>query len=157
MDIWKAIPGYEEYEVSTLGNVRSLKYGKIRMLKQRILDYDYRLVKISINGIQKHFLVHRLAAITFLGLAPESKLEVDHLNDNPADNRLINLKVVTPRENSGRAQSKKRNLPTGVTFYSRKNKFRARIYLDKKIKHLGYFSTQEEASAAYQEALKEIN
>jgi hypothetical protein len=156
MEIWKAPPVTEEYEISTLGDVRSLKYGKIRMLKQRILDHDYRLVRISINGIQKDFLVHRLAAMTFLGLAPESKLEVDHLNDNPADNRLINLKVVTPRENSGRAQSKKRDLPTGVTFYSRRNKFGARIYFEKKVHFLGYYKTAEEASAAYQEALKEI-
>ncbi len=157
MEIWKTPPLTEEYEVSTLGGVRSLKYGKILVLKQRIMDHNYRNVKLRINGTCKQFLVHRLVAMTFLGLDPQSKLEVDHLNNNPSDNRLVNLKVVTPRENSTRAHSKNRDLPTGVTFFPRKNKFGARIYFKKKLHYLGYYATPEEASEVYQKALKEIN
>ena len=157
MEIWKVIPGYEDYAVSSEGNVRSLKYNKIKELKQRNLELDYKLVSFRFKGKIKHFLVHRLVANVFLNLNLNSKMEVDHLNDNPADNRLINLKVVTPRENTGRAKAKKRNLPTGVTFYLRRNKFGARIYYNNKIHFLGYYKTAEEASEAYQEALKEIN
>lgn len=41
IEYWKPIPGYEEYEVSNLGRVRSLKFGKMRILKTVIQKVIY--------------------------------------------------------------------------------------------------------------------
>jgi hypothetical protein len=154
--IWKAVPGYENYEVSNLGKVRSLNYlghGKIKELSPAIVNGRYKLTLRS-NKKSKRFYLHQVIAMTFLDHTPDRyNLIVDHINNNPLDNRCENLQVVSVRINV--TKDKVRSLPTGVS--QRGNRFQARIYLDKKIKHLGYFSTQEKASAAYQEALKEIN
>lgn len=157
MEIWKAVPGYEGlYEASTLGNVRSLNYlghGKIKELSLAIVNGRYKLTLRS-NGKSKKFYLHQVIAMTFLNHIPDYyNLVVDHINNNPLDNRLENLQVVTVRKNV--TKDKDRSLPTGVS--KKGNKFQSRIYLNKKVNHLGYFYTQEEASEAYQKALKEIN
>lgn len=41
MEIWKTIPNYEDYQVSNLGNVKSLKWGKERILKGALDDKGY--------------------------------------------------------------------------------------------------------------------
>jgi hypothetical protein len=156
MEIWKVVPGYENYEVSTLGKIRSLNYmghGKIKELNPAIVNGRYKLTLRS-NKKSKRFYLHQLVAMTFLGHVPDYyNLIVDHINNNPLDNRCENLQVVSVRINV--TKDKVRNLPTGVS--QKGNRFQARVYLDKKINHLGYFSTPEEASEAYKKALKEIN
>lgn len=59
---------------------------------------DYLSVSLSHKGVVKHFLVHRLIAITFLE-NPENKPEVNHKNGDVQDNSLENLEWVTSREN----------------------------------------------------------
>ena len=91
--------------------------------------------------------------MTFLNHVPSGhKFVVDHKNNNSLDNRLKNLQIITHRENS--TKDRKRNLPTGVSFKG--NKYQARIQINGKNKHLGYFLTPEEASNAYQNHLKLI-
>jgi hypothetical protein len=69
IEIWKDILGYEGlYQVSNLGNVRSLNYrrsGKTKLLKQAT-DNGYKRVKLSKNGKKKKYWVHRLVAIAFI-------------------------------------------------------------------------------------------
>lgn len=47
---WKPIKGYENYEVSDLGNVRSLKYGKVKVLKRGISSSGYYHLNLCKNG-----------------------------------------------------------------------------------------------------------
>jgi hypothetical protein len=93
--------------------------------------------------------------MTFLGHQPNGyKLIVDHINKNKIDNRIENLQIITQRENISRSIDG--NFPTGVIFHKYHRKYQARILIDKKRKSLGYFSTPEEASQAYQNALKNL-
>lgn len=103
-EIWKAAKNFEGlYEVSTLGKVRSIQFhGKqrIKELKQFSGKCNYKFVKLRIwkNGYAKCYPVHRLVAETFLP-NPDNKPQVDHIDTNPANNKLSNLRWVTNLEN----------------------------------------------------------
>ena len=107
-EIWKPIKNYEGlYEVSNLGKVRRLKFingmynfNQIRECKQTLNTWGYMTVNLCKNGKSNTKRVHRLVAVAFLG---ESNLQIDHINGNKQDNRLVNLQYVTPKENTNRA------------------------------------------------------
>ena len=106
----------EGYEVSTLGNVRSLSYdktGKIVMLSPN-KSSRYLRVTLFKNGERRRFLVHRLVACTFIP-NPHNKLTVNHINENKHDNRVENLEWATHKEQSGHGtlQERKAKARTG--------------------------------------------
>jgi hypothetical protein len=76
---------------------------------------------------------------------------IDHINGIRDDNRIINLRVVSVRDNAKnrRPNSEKRSgLPHGVSL-KRNGRYFAQIQEGRKGRHLGYFATPEEAAAAY--------
>ena len=108
---WKDIPGYIGlYQASTFGRIKSLeryvKRGDILICrKERILKQflskkykKYLCVKLYKDGLKKTFTVHRLVWLTFKGEI-EDGLQINHINENPTDNRLENLNLMTPKEN----------------------------------------------------------
>lgn len=101
-EIWKDIPGYEGlYRVSTLGNVLSVNYahsGKPGILVQAKNGAGYPTVNLYKNGVLEQCFVHRLVSITFIP-NPEGKREVDHIDGNPKNNRVENLRWCTHQEN----------------------------------------------------------
>ena len=97
IEIWKPIENYENYLVSNLGNVKSLKTNKI--LKYSIHKKGYASIVMK----QKSFLVHRLVAKTFLEIV-DGKNKVNHINCIKDDNRLVNLEWVDSKENSQHAK-----------------------------------------------------
>ena len=106
MEIWKDIVGYEGlYQVSDLGNVRSLNYHRekrIKILSQIKRPNDYLSVVIYVNGKCKKYSVHRLVAETFIP-NPENKPQVNHINGDKTDNRVENLEWCTQSENQKHA------------------------------------------------------
>ena len=101
-EIWKPIVGYEGlYEVSNLGNVRSLNYngtGKIKILSCIIHNDGYYIVNLHKDGKQKTYKIHRLVAQAFIP-NPDNKPEVNHINEDKTDNRACNLNWMTSKEN----------------------------------------------------------
>ncbi|MBR4916202.1 MAG: HNH endonuclease [Fibrobacter sp.] len=88
-EIWKLIPGHEEYEVSNKGRVRSLKNnGKI--LTPIKNPKGYLRIKLCRHSKGFSFLVHRLVGMAFVPGYDES-LQINHLNGIPDDNRPENL------------------------------------------------------------------
>jgi len=102
-EVFKSIPGYKDYQISNLGNVKSFKYKEVRILKSPINNngYKYRRVTLCKNGNQRNFKIGRLILLTFIGSRPLGK-ETSHLNGNRFDDRLENLKWETPMENQQR-------------------------------------------------------
>lgn len=104
-EIWKDIEGYENlYQISNMGRVRSLRYGKVKILKNGINKNGYCKVALVKNSVYKNFYVHRLVAIHFIP-NPENKPHIDHINTDRADNRVENLRWVTNKENHNNALS----------------------------------------------------
>jgi len=160
-EIWKDIPGYEGlYQVSNLGNVKSLgndRTRKEKILKPSVCKYGYYHVGLYKNGKVKSTVVHQFIAMAFLNHNPcGHKLVIDHRNDNPLDNRVENLQIVTQRFNANKTQGKYTSKYKGVSWHKKANKWISNILINKKQIHLGYFNTEEEASLAYQTKLKEI-
>lgn len=108
---WKDIEGYEGlYEVSNLGNVRSLGNGKSNkskeiLLKSRKNKYGYLQIGLCKDGKQKTYRIHRLVAQAFIP-NPENKKEIDHINTVRDDNRVENLRWSTRVENINNNLSK---------------------------------------------------
>jgi hypothetical protein len=94
---WLPVPGYEgRYEVSDLGNVRSLPRQRTRggVLSQ-IERYGY--LSVCLSG--RMFSVHRLVLLAHVGPCPKG-METAHCNGNRKDNRLSNLRWATKSENT---------------------------------------------------------
>ncbi len=99
------------------------------------------------------FKAHRLAWLYVYGKWPNGL--VDHINGDPTDNRIDNLREASMSENlqnQRRAHKHNRTGVLGVQWRPSRNKFRARIVADGKEIHLGHFDTVEEAQNAYVEA-----
>lgn len=108
---WRAIPGYEGYyEVSSLGNVRSLdkeiKANLVnneyvnrpgRLLKQKEVK-GYKTVSLCVDYEATTWRVHRLVAMAFIP-NPDSKPQVNHIDGDPSNNCVNNLEWCTAKEN----------------------------------------------------------
>lgn len=95
MENWKKI-GINLYEASEDGQIRNGDTGII--LKGIITKSGYRRVTLYNNGVPRIYFVHRLVWETFVGKIPEG-YELDHIDGNPQNNRLENLRCVTHLEN----------------------------------------------------------
>lgn len=99
----------------------------------------------NLNG--KAILMHRV----IVGLSPADGLQVDHINRNRLDNRRANLRIVTHQENHQNRGPTRGHKYCGVYFAPKKNRtgrWRARIKVDGKLRHIGWFKTEEEAGRA---------
>ena len=79
-----------------------------------------------------------------------SGMEVDHINLDTLDNRLINLRICTHQQNQCNQPPQKNNTSgvSGVRWYAPRKKFVARIKISQHDIHLGYYSTFTEAVQA---------
>lgn len=99
MEIWKDIEGYNgEYQVSNHGRIKSLKFGKERIIKLGYNMSGYVTGKISKSGIAVSKGMHRWVAETFIP-NPDNKPEVNHKDGNKLNNNDWNLEWVTRGEN----------------------------------------------------------
>ena len=115
MEIYKKIIGYENYEVSNLGYVRNINTGKI--IKSRLDKDGYYIIDLSNNNKRKTFQLHRLIALAFLP-NPQNKSVVDHIDNNPLNNNVNNLRWASPSENQHNSKLSKNNTTgvKGITF-----------------------------------------
>ena len=155
---WKDIPEYEGlYQVSDLGRVKSLKFGKERVLKAGTNSSGYLMVVICKDKKQKTAMVHQLMAMAFLNHKPNGNtLVVDHINNVSTDNRLSNLQLISNRENTSKDKKGGSSKYVGVYWNKATKKWVAHIKINGKLKHLGYFEEEVEAHNAYQSKLNEV-
>jgi hypothetical protein len=93
---WKAVPGHEgRYEVSDLGRVRSLLHR--RVLSMAVLASGHISVKLARQTVY----VHHLVLLAFVACKPVigERVECRHLDGNPANNLVSNLRWGTVKEN----------------------------------------------------------
>lgn len=166
-EFWKPIPGYEgHYEMSRTGEIKSLsrvilaggKYpfvSKERMLKAHVNNRGYYKINLYLNRKMKTIEIHQLLAITFLNHIPcGMELVVDHIDTNKFNNQVDNLRIVTSRVNSNYKHIKSSSQYTGVTLCISSKRWVSKIGINGKLKYLGSFEREEEASLYYENALK---
>lgn len=107
---WKPIKNYESlYEVSDLGNIKSLKRNVI--LKVRNDKNGYLVINLCKKGKTKTFKVHRLVAHEFID-NPLNKKEINHKDGNKQNNRVNNLEWCSSKENQIHAYKMHLQIPT---------------------------------------------
>lgn len=173
-EVWMDIPDYQGYyQASNLGRIRSVdrlivdkngceKNHKGRVLKGSINTDGYRKINLSKNNIQKTLTFSQVIAITFLNHVPNGvTIVVDHINGDILDDRLINLRLVTNRENTSICfRSNRYSFSSnfeGVHFNKTDKKWMAFIYYRNKFHHLGQYDNEIDAAKAYQDMLYMIN
>lgn len=168
---WRRIEGYEYYEISNYGRVRTdrpictgngantLIDKGVRHLKPFAKSEGYMCVSLCGeigSNTPKQKYIHRLLWQAFVGDIPEGYV-IDHINRNRSDNRLDNLRVATQGQNMinckprREAKVKYRGVnPCG-------NDFIVRITLRGVRTTIGRFATAEKAALAYNEAAKRLH
>lgn len=110
--------------------------------------HGYRVGNVN----YKLCMAHRVIWAIVHGEYPDS--DVDHINGNRSDNRIVNLRAATRSQNNCNSGLRSDNTSgyRGVSFQAQYGKWEARIHADKKKHRLGYFDTAEEAAEAYRKA-----
>jgi hypothetical protein len=106
---------------------------------------------LAIDG--HNYSAHRVIWLYVHGAWP--KQEIDHINGNPSDNRIENLRDVSRQINQRNLRKIQTNTSgiTGVSWRASKGKWRAYITVQKRCIHLGYFDNMLDAAKARKDAL----
>jgi hypothetical protein len=165
-EIWSKIDNYEGiYEVSNYGRIKSLSRN---ILKKGVCTIDesilngtmsngYLTVKLSKNGNYETKSIHQLVAIAFLNHFPcKHELVVNHKDFNRKNNHVDNLEIITNRENTNKKHLKSSSKYVGVSWHKKLSKWQARILINGKDKHIGFFDDEKKASEYYELALLSI-
>lgn len=95
-EIWRNIPGYESlYQVSNFGRVLGIKRN---VILSPSFYKGYKRVNLCKHGKCETIAVHRLVLMSFTAKEDWGE-DVHHIDFNPANNRLDNLKWVTHADN----------------------------------------------------------
>lgn len=111
-----------------------------------------RLGRVSITVDRVQCQASHLAWLYTYGAWPN--LEIDHVNRNPSDNRIFNLRLSTRAQNMGNTSAHRDSSHglRGIYFHRQSKKWHARIMVNGKVSSLGFFSSAEEAHRIYCDA-----
>ena len=111
----------------------------------------YRTVMVD----YRQYYAHHLAIFLSTGEFPAKGSHIDHINRDPADNRLVNLRVTTPSVNGLNRRGPNKNNATGVRGVHQKpsGRFVAHVHTNGRKQHLGTFASIREAEEAVRRAL----
>jgi len=112
-EIWKPIRGFSGvYEVSNLGRVKSnhkrMSYNK-GILRQYKSKKGYMSIVLDPRGKCKFMYTHRLVAQHFI-LNSKKRKEVNHIDNNPSNNNVLNLEWLTKKQNIKYSIKQNRNV-----------------------------------------------
>ena len=144
-EIWCPINGYEGlYEVSNKGRVKSVGYGKERILKQLRTPKGYLQVGLRKNRERKMCYVHRIVAQTFTP-NPDNMPEVNHIDENKENNSVQNLEWCDRKYNINygtRNQRHSEKLSKPVLQYEKSGAFVKEWKSTRDVeRNLGYFNS----------------
>ena len=106
-------------------------------------SHGYTVIRIK----NVRFRAHHLAWLYMFGVWPEKR--IDHINGARDDNRISNLRLATVAENARNARKWSGKVSPKGAYKVHDGRFRAMIRVDRALKHIGYFTTEEQAHAAY--------
>jgi hypothetical protein len=112
-------------------------------------------IQMYVDG--KNYLAHRLAWLYVYGCFP--KYQIDHINRNKKDNRIVNLRDVSNSINQHNNTLRSHNTSgtTGVMFSQKRKHWVSQIHIDNKRIYLGTFKDKEMAIQARKNYEKSIS
>ncbi len=145
LTVWLPIKDYPNYEVSICGQVRNITTKRI--LRPGLASNGYYIITLCKNKKHKSHCIHHLVCKTFIPNVDDKKC-IDHIDSNRLNNTISNLRWASYQENSFNQQLSSNNTSgtKGVTWEN--NRWRARIEINGKKIHLGYFTNLEDAKNA---------
>ena len=153
----KTLKKYLTYDKKTGIFIRRIQRGRFKPGEKagNIHHRNNRLpcVRICIEG--NNYYAHRLAWLYVYGEWPKN--QIDHIDHEPMNNAIDNLRDVTVQENQRNIRLPKRNTSgyIGVSWSKMANKWKAAIQVDGKVKHLGLYSDIQEAVKVRKQAQKD--
>lgn len=144
----------DNWEITEQGSMKWKKHRFSNLVGREVGCLDsrgYRIFKYK----NRQYKVHRVIYAFFTGDWPDS---IDHINRDPADNRLINLRPIDHIHNLQNV-TKTRGVSRyrGVSYQKGVRKPRAFVQYKNKREFLGYFESEEAASFAYESRRKELS
>lgn len=126
-------------------------FGYLNQFKWRYHSSGYA-VRTIYHPVKKTIWMHRIINNT------PRKMYTDHVNRDKLDNRRCNLRACTNNQNQGNSKIRIDNTSghRGISWNKRDKKWQARININGKLKHLGYFINIEDAAKTYEEKAKII-
>jgi hypothetical protein len=140
--MWRDRPVHHFNRLGYAAHFNSVHSGKIA---GRLNTYGYMNVCVSIAGVPKNYLTHRLLWALKYDAWPRQT--IDHINGVKVDNRIVNLRDVSPAENM-RNRPNRPNAFGAIGVSAIRNRFMAKIAG----RYLGTFKTVAEAGEAYRVA-----
>jgi hypothetical protein len=123
--------------------------GRVKIGDKASAIDSHGYLRTSING--KLHKNHRIIFLMFNGYLPDC---IDHIDGNPSNNRVENLRKATLSQNQHNAKTPKTNTSgiKGVNWYKRDKKWCVQLRVNGKKKHFGYYDSIEAAKLAIQKA-----
>lgn len=126
--------------------------------KGRVAGTRHAKGHLQVSVKRKMLKAHRVAWLLARGEWPQ--VDIDHLNGDPADNRISNLREVTNAQNQQNRRRANRNSKSkllGASWDEARGVWQSRIKLRGKQWYLGRFTTAEAAHAAYVSAKRSVH
>ena len=155
VEMWWPVKGFDNYQVSTKGRIRNVI---TRLILKADLRNGYYSVGITNNSRKrKHMRINRLVALTFIP-NEDNKPIAEHIDRNPLNNNLINIRWASDSENARNRKMSSSNTSgcTGVNFFRDLGKWVAQIRMNHKEVFWKACDTFEEAKEARIKAVKEL-
>jgi hypothetical protein len=146
---WKKERPLEHFSSETYRKAWASQYGSRKL---NAGDNGYVYVQLNYLGRKKRVRAHRLAWALVHGTWPTD--QIDHINGDRADNRIVNLRVVTNAENGRNRKLSKNNSSgyNGIYKIKRSNSFHVEIHYNNRRIFLGQFKKLEDAIRARKKA-----
>jgi len=152
-------------DVDELKKIFRIRDGNLERINLRKKDGTWKLIKLYANHTEGYCqvrfndrMVRHHVIIWILSMNKNIPIgyEIDHINGNRIDNRIENLRLVTNRGNSQNMKKHRDGQLIGAIYDKYYDKWKSQIYINKNRIHIGRFTTEKEASQAYEIACKYI-
>ena len=132
------------YDHNSAGKLKN-PYWKLKKMSHD--RKGYLTGKINKKNFKFHRVVYYSHNLTWNIYDSSPDNQIDHIDNNKLNNNINNLRVVNSRENilnTDRVRNAK-----GYCYHKKNNKYQAYIRINNKLKHLGYYETEDEAHIVY--------